>query len=135
VRSVFVDANHYIAIILPFDDLHERALEVAESLTDATFVTTDAVLLEVLAYVAGRGPEARQSGVALVDRLRSSPATEIVPMSRRLFDEGLALYRERLDKGYSLTDCISMVLCRDRGITDVLSHDAHFRQEGLVTLL
>jgi hypothetical protein len=92
-------------------------------------------MLEVLAYVAGRGPEARERSVALVDRLRASAATEIVPLSRRLFDHGLALHRERLDKGYSLTDCISMVICREREIIDVLSHDVHFRQEGLVTLL
>jgi len=40
-----------------------------------------------------------------------------------------------LDKGYSLTDCISMETMRHEGITDVLTNDAHFEQEGFRALL
>ena len=56
-------------------------------------------------------------------------------MRADLFFEGLALYGSRLDKGYSLTDCISMNAMRERGITDVLTHDDHFTQEGFNILL
>lgn len=35
-----------------------------------------------------------------------------------------------LDKGYSLTDCSSMCVMKTLGITDVLTHDKHFAQEG-----
>ncbi|HXH70688.1 MAG TPA: hypothetical protein VNI60_10205 [Pyrinomonadaceae bacterium] len=45
------------------------------------------------------------------------------------------LYQKRLDKGYSLTDCISMNICRERGIADVLTTDNHFIQEGFRVLL
>lgn len=48
---------------------------------------------------------------------------------------GLDLYGARPDKGYSLTDCISMQTMRDRGIVEVLTHDHHFEQEGFVLLL
>ncbi|HMG73540.1 MAG TPA: hypothetical protein VK582_08565 [Pyrinomonadaceae bacterium] len=43
--------------------------------------------------------------------------------------------KERPDKGYSLTDCISMNVMRERGLTDVLTNDPHFRQEGYRPLL
>ncbi len=43
--------------------------------------------------------------------------------------------RPRLDKEYSLTDCMGMVICREYGITDVLTHDHHFAQEGFTILL
>lgn len=135
MRRVFVDANHYIAILLPFDDLHDRAMAVSSSLEDATYITTDAVLLEVLAFVAARGSSARQSAVAMIERLKASPITEIIPVSGELFDRGLELYRQRPDKGYSLADCIAMDVCRSEGIDEILSHDAHFRQEGFRTLL
>jgi predicted nucleic acid-binding protein len=46
----------------------------------------------------------------------------------------LLLYEARLDKGYSLTDCISMETMRYQGITDVLTNDAHFEQEGFHAL-
>ncbi len=34
-----------------------------------------------------------------------------------------------------MTDCISMVVCRERGITDVLTYDRDFEQEGFVAML
>jgi predicted nucleic acid-binding protein len=36
----------------------------------------------------------------------------------------------RPDKGYSLTDCISMQTMRKEGLTEVLTKDRHFEQEG-----
>ena len=59
----------------------------------------------------------------------------VLPQTRQTFLEGLALYENRLDKGYSLTDCISMNACRTEGITEVLTNDHHFAQEGFVVLI
>jgi hypothetical protein len=33
-------------------------------------------------------------------------------------------------QAYSLTDCISMQVMRHEGLTDVLTNDRHFTQEG-----
>jgi predicted nucleic acid-binding protein len=41
----------------------------------------------------------------------------------------------RPDKGYSLTDCVSMLVMRQEGITEILTHDIHFTQEGFTKLL
>jgi len=60
---------------------------------------------------------------------------EVIPHTRELFLKGLALYESRPDKGYSLTDCISMVAMREHNLTDVLTHDRHFTQEGFTILL
>ena len=57
------------------------------------------------------------------------------PQSHQTFLDGLALYKRRPDKGYSLTDCISMEALREEGITEILTHDNHFTQEGFVILL
>lgn len=38
------------------------------------------------------------------------------------------------DKGYSLTDCISMQTMRREGLNDVLTNDRHFEQEGFHAL-
>ena len=59
----------------------------------------------------------------------------IIHQSADLFFAGVDLYRRRLDKGYSLTDCMSMVLCHEQDIADVLTHDRHFEQEGFAILL
>jgi predicted nucleic acid-binding protein len=48
--------------------------------------------------------------------------------------QGWNFYRARPDKGYSLTDCISMQTMRREGLTDVLTNDRHFEQEGFRAL-
>jgi uncharacterized protein len=63
-----------------------------------------------------------------------SRTVEIVPQTSDSFLTGLDLYRMRLDKGYSLTDCISMHTMRQRGIAEVLTNDRHFEQEGFRAL-
>ena len=135
MRRVFADAAHYIAILIPSDDLHDRALTVANGLGDAEIVTTDAVLVEVLAFVSELGRHVRERGVTFIDRVIDDERIAVIPQTRELFLRVLDIYRQRLDKGYSLTDCMSMVVCADLAITDVLSHDHHFEQEGLTILL
>ncbi|MFI5386712.1 MAG: nucleic acid-binding protein, partial [Fimbriimonadales bacterium] len=44
-------------------------------------------------------------------------------------------YKARPDKEYSLADCISMEAMRQEGITEILTHDNHFTQEGFTKLL
>lgn len=132
---MFVDTLNYIAVLVPGDDLHTTAARVSRSLIDARFVTTDAVFVELLAYVAKRGAIARAEAAGMIDDLMADRSTEVIRQTPELFDRAFDLYRRRLDKGYSLTDCMSMVVCTDLGITDVLSHDHHFAQEGFTVLL
>jgi len=42
---------------------------------------------------------------------------------------------QRLDKEWSLTDCIAFVVIRDERITDALTGDRHSEQAGFRTLL
>ena len=57
------------------------------------------------------------------------------PQTHQSFLDGFALYKARPDKEYSLTDCISMEAMRAGGITEILTHDNHFTQEGFAILL
>ena len=58
----------------------------------------------------------------------------VLPQTRPDFDAALALYEARADKGYSLTDCRSMLALQDLGLTEVLTHDHHFTQDGFTIL-
>jgi len=60
--------------------------------------------------------------------LKLSPSPE-------LFDRGCELYTSRSDKEWSLTDCISFVVMKERGLTDALTPDRHFEQAGFKILL
>jgi predicted nucleic acid-binding protein len=134
LARIFGDAFYYIALLSPRDRAHERAIRFAGN-ASSEIVTTDAIFVEVLAFFARAGPHARAEAAGVVDDARAHPMSVVLPQTRELFDAGLDLYRRRLDKGYSLTDCMSMVICRELEITEVLTHDQHFAQEGLSVLL
>ena len=57
-------------------------------------------------------------------------SARVIPQSRESFLAGLDLYLARPNKGYSLTDCISMQTMRREGIAEALTNDRHFEQEG-----
>ena len=86
-------------------------------------------------YYAGYSVSQRRLAVRLVDELRVSTEVEIVPQSHASFESGLELYRRRMDKGFSLTDCISMLAMEELKLRDVLTRDHHFRQAGFNLLM
>jgi predicted nucleic acid-binding protein len=69
-----------------------------------------------------------------VREILSDPAVHIIPQSHESFLSGFDLYAARPDKGYSLTDCISMQTMRREGLTQALTNDRHFEQEGFRAL-
>ena len=68
----------------------------------------------------------------LLRQLRTNSNWEIVPA---LFDSGLQLHAARPDKAWSLTDCISFELMRERDLTRALAYNHHFEQAGFEPLL
>ena len=57
------------------------------------------------------------------------------PAPTSLFQESLDFYESRMEKNYSLTDCISMLICRRLGICEIATSDHGFEQEGFEILL
>ena len=72
----------------------------------------------------------RREGVELIDDILSDPNITVFAQTAETFAQGFELYRNRMDKGYSLVDCISMNTMDEYGITQVLTGDHHFDQEG-----
>jgi uncharacterized protein len=79
-------------------------------------------------------PWQRSRAAATVHSLLANPDVRVIPQSRESFLAGMSLYEARPDKGYSLTDCISMQTMRREGITEALTNDRHFEQEGFHAL-
>ncbi|MBD0320993.1 MAG: type II toxin-antitoxin system VapC family toxin, partial [Gemmatimonadetes bacterium] len=77
----------------------------------------------------------RRTALALLDTFDGSPLVEVTPLSEELYERGHAFFRRHRDKSWGLTDCISFVVMRERGLTDVLTADRHFRQAGFRPLL
>jgi predicted nucleic acid-binding protein len=131
MRRFFADTFYWIALLLRSDAWHARVTAFNHTLQRAdTLFTTDAVILEFLAAFSSAGSYMRQQAVARVEGMLANPYIHVVEMTRARLLEGLALYKDRPDKEYSLTDCISMQVMRREGLTEVLTNDHHFTQEG-----
>jgi len=135
MRVVFADTCYWIALLNPRDQTHDIAIGVSKALKDFRTITTEEVLTELLNYFGARGPYFRTAASRLVERMRADPSIQILPQSHEGFLAGIGLYQARPDKGYSLTDCISMETMRREGLSEVLTNDEHFAQEGLTCLL
>lgn len=132
---VFVDTNHFIALLNSRDQWHEKAA-IAEAVNaDRSLVATEEVLIELLNFFCEQGTYARTKVAEFVRAVLLDVRTEVVFRMETNFIEAVELYESRPDKGYSLTDCISMNACRTLDINEVLTNDDHFRQEGFSILI
>jgi predicted nucleic acid-binding protein len=133
--EAFADTFYWIALLNPADNSHQDASRISQARSETSLVTTEAVLIELLNYFSASGERMRQAAATLCDQILAHGNTIVLPQTRDAFNLGFELYKARPDKGYSLTDCISMVEMRNRQIVDVLTHDRHFAQEGFNLLL
>lgn len=132
MRELFVDTWFWVARFNKHDQHHQAALTAQRRLGRARLITTDEVLVEVLTSLSGYGAATRTAAARAVRQLLAGEVVEVLPQTRESFLAGLKLYEDRPDKEYSLTDCISMQAMRQRGLTEVLTQDHHFSQEGFV---
>ncbi|TRT54917.1 MAG: PIN domain-containing protein [Microcystis aeruginosa Ma_QC_C_20070703_M131] len=135
MKIVFVDSLYWIALINPKDQWHSVTVEAKKRYGSAKFVTTEAVLIEVLNYFSTYGARFRFISSQVTRAILDDPDIEVLPINSSLFLSGLNLDEQTLDKGYSMVDCISMMAMKNRDISEVLTHDKHFSQEGFNILL
>jgi predicted nucleic acid-binding protein len=133
--ELFLDASYAIALSAVNDPNHDKAVLCADELESHStrLVTTRAVILEIGNALSKR--RYRKAAAELIQSLEEDPRVEIMELTNVLYSAGLKLYRERPDKEWGITDCISFVVMTDRGLVAALTADDHFRQAGFRVLL
>jgi len=133
--TVLVDTAAWIALVNTRDELHDRAKQTMAELRRSTvaLVTTDFVLLEVAnAFCTSAW---RSKAIKLIEGLRSLPNLQIIEADSSLLLDGWQLYCDRLDKEWSLTDCVSFAVMEKAQIRQAFTSDHHFEQAGFEKLL
>lgn len=133
MKVVFADTGYWEAVLNPNDKLHAKAQEASVALGKVRLLTTEMVLDELLAALS-KVP-VRPFAIRGVEAIRSNPNVEVVPQTSLQFSTAFDRFRSMADKEWSLTDCASFNVMRERGLTDALAHDRHFEQAGFVALL
>lgn len=130
--TVFADSYYYLALINAKDEGHEEAIDFARTYRGRT-VTTEWVLAEVGDALAQ--PNRRSAFRNLLESIRRDSLVTVVQANHLQFEDGVALFNDRADKEWSLTDCISLLAMEQFGIRDALTADKHFVQAGYNALL
>ena len=132
MKRWFADTFFFIALLNERDDAHEPAIEIMQDF-HGRIVTTRWVLAELANAMAA--PLTRKRCADYLRFLETDGDVEIVGEEGELYERGLRLYEERLDKEWSLTDCISFVVMQRKRLKEALTGDHHFEQGGFVALL
>jgi uncharacterized protein len=114
------------------DARHQRARTLLDNAS--VRVTHNYVLAELIALCNARRVD-RGTVLAFLLELMNDPSVSTVWVGEHETRLALALLQAREDKSYSLCDAASFVLMRQRGLTEALTTDHHFEQEGFVRLL
>jgi predicted nucleic acid-binding protein len=132
MTTVFADTSYFVAFFGANDQHHARAMAWTRALGPRV-VTTEYVAVEV-GNTLTKGAN-RTVFAEFYEWVRGGEEVELIPASTDLMDRGAKLFAERLDKQWSLTDCISFCVMTERGLTDALSADRDFEQAGFRALL
>ena len=134
MKQVFADTGYWVAMFGPNDSLKGKAKTVSEGLGDVIIVTSEMVLTEFANYFTRFGPDYRLKVVSAIDGIRSNPNVSVIPQTSVQFQSALVLYRNRLDKDWSLTDCVSFATMKRHGVKTAFTFDSHFKQAGFATI-
>ena len=128
MTPVFLDTSGLIAVANRKDHCHGRAEAAWKQLLHEhrRLVTTNIVIIEL-----GDGlSRLRERPIAIAIRDMLIRTATIIHMTSSVEDAAWALFTDRGDKEWGMTDCVSMVVMQQHGITDVFTFDDHFHQAG-----
>ncbi|NDJ20197.1 PIN domain-containing protein [Nostoc sp. B(2019)] len=129
---MIIDTSGLLCLHYQTEPLHTEACTAYKRATIR--LTHSYVIAEYVALATARRFP-RSSVLAFVVDLLDNPDIETVWVDEPLHRTAVDLLMKREDKTYSLCDALSFVLMRQRGITEALSTDRHFEQEGFIRLL
>lgn len=127
MTPLFIDSAYVIALVNRRDKYHYEATSLAHRYNKRKFVVTDAVLFEIGNALAR---QYRESAARIFDQFLGSSEVEIVYTTPERLEKAITLYKLMADKQWSLVDCVSFELMRERGIDEALTPDHHFTQAG-----
>lgn len=132
IKSIFIDTSYILALVNSSDSFYNKAKTIAEELT-SPLLTTEAVLTEIGNALSRL--RWRKLAIEILNDLRNDSNITIIPVDSILFDKAITLYSSRIDKEWSLTDCISFIVMHDYDLTAALTMDKHFQQANFHALL
>ena len=131
MRSIFVDTSGWYPLLFSGSRRHAEMAKLAR-VPGTRFVTSTYVLDELVSLMLTR--RAYSIAARTGSYIRSAREVRLEHPDAAEEAKAWRLFLDRPDKMYSLTDCLSFVIMRRLGISEVIATDDHFRQEGFTVL-
>lgn len=129
----FIDTVFIQALLNSYDQYHTKAKAFLPRLRKASEVwITEAILVEVCNAFSAIN---RIVPIQFVEYCYSTDNIQVVTIDTPLLMRAITLYKNRSDKMWGLTDCISFVVMDEQGLMEAVTADKHFVQAGYRALL
>ena len=137
MAELFCDTSGWGNLVDPTQPYHDLATNLYRSARDnhQGVITTNYVITELVALFTSPLRIPRSTTIAFIETLESSPHIEVIHIDRSLDQESWVLLANRQDKVWSLVDCSSVTVMRQRNIVEALTTDHNFEQAGFSRLL
>ncbi len=124
---IFGDSSFFVALSDRKDRWHAAAVRIGRDVS-ADLTVTDLVVAETVTIVGSRG--GGRPAQAMYQYFRDSCSVELVD-GRRL--DAAMIQHLKYDGKLSVTDCASLIVMGDRGMSEILSFDSDFDRVNGIT--
>lgn len=113
-ERIFLDTWFIRALLSTRDSDHAAAVRLLPRIRSASeLVTTEAIIVE---FCNGLASYNRAGAAEFARACYKDAKFTVVPVDRSLIDAAVTHYARHVDKEWGLTDCISFVVMRERGL-------------------
>lgn len=132
IRTIFVDADAFIALTKQDDSNHKRAKQIFEKLQDApiTFVTSNFVFAEVVTVLSQRINH--ETAVTFINNMKSEDSIfQVERINEDTEEKAIQIFIEQKSKNVSFIDCANIAVVRHKDMDGIFSFDSIYRKNGI----
>ncbi|MDJ0730650.1 MAG: PIN domain-containing protein [Crocosphaera sp.] len=135
--EIFVDTSGWGNLVDKSQPYHQLMVQLYREAKQQKrrLITSNYVITEVVALLTSPLRIPRPKIISFVNSIKQSPYVDIIHIDQEKDDDAWVLLASREDKEWSLVDCSSFIIMKERGILEALTNDIHFEQAGFIRLL
>lgn len=131
---LFVDTSFFVARFNPKDRERTKAERFLAALASRELppyrlVTSEYVFDETVTTIHS-GTRRHDLAVTVGNVIRGSRTMKLMTVERPVLEGAWQLFKERPDKRWSFTDCVSFTLMENSSIRSALTFDSNFKEAG-----
>ncbi len=137
MSNIFVDTSGWGNLVDNSQPYHQIAVNFYQTTTRDKYklITTNYIIGELTTLLSSPLRIPRSKIIAFIDSLKQSNYVEIIHIDQTTDLSAWELFKQRPDKNWSLVDCSSFIVMKQKQLSQALTNDHHFEQAGFIRLL